>query len=175
MKWKDLVLDGYGRIPGFLAGVIEGLTRQDLEWQPRPDTNSIGWLVWHLTRQQDAQVSALMGRQQLWTMDEWHSRFDRPADVDDTGFGHTPEQVRTFRSPTAGILLDYNRAVVERTQNYIRRLPAQELGRQLDEPWFQPLPTIGIRLVSIMNDSLLHAGQAAYIRGLLQGKGWQKY
>jgi hypothetical protein len=32
-----------------------------------------------------------------------------------------------------------------------------------------------VRLVSILADCLEHARQMAYVRGLLQGKGWQKY
>ena len=50
-----------------------------------------------------------------------------------------------------------------------------DLDRELNEPRFQPLPTVGVRLISIMDDAMIHAGQAAYVRGLRQGKGWQKY
>jgi hypothetical protein len=32
-----------------------------------------------------------------------------------------------------------------------------------------------VRLVSILQDAVIHAGQAAYVRGLLQGRGWQSY
>jgi hypothetical protein len=32
-----------------------------------------------------------------------------------------------------------------------------------------------VRLVSIMNDAVMHMGQAAYVRGLRRGKGWQSY
>jgi len=65
--------------------------------------------------------------------------------------------------------------VVERSKQYISSLSENELDRELNEPWFQPLPTVGVRLVSILDDSILHAGQAAYVRGMRQGKGWQKY
>ncbi|UCF85585.1 MAG: DinB family protein [Desulfobacteraceae bacterium] len=175
MEWHDLLADGYERALESLENVLNGLTEDDLNWQPRYDCNSIGWLAWHLTRQQDAQISALMGEEQLWIKVGWHSRFSRPADPKDTGFGHTPEQVAAFKSPDVQTLLDYHRAVLERSTNYFPTLAKNDLGRQLDEPWFQPLPTVGVRLVSIMDDAVLHAGQAAYARGLLQGKGWQKY
>ncbi len=72
-------------------------------------------------------------------------------------------------------MLDYQKAVVDRSKNYFKTLSKTDLDRELNEPWFQPKPTVGVRLVSIMEDSMLHAGQAAYIRGLRQGKGWQKY
>ncbi|MFC2169535.1 DinB family protein [Acidobacteriota bacterium] len=51
MEWSDLLADGYNRLPELLESVLKGLTQEDLNWQPRHDCNSIGWLVWHLTRQ----------------------------------------------------------------------------------------------------------------------------
>lgn len=175
MEWKDLLIDGYGRIPKFLENVLKGLTDDDLNWQPRHDCNSIGWLIWHLTRQQDAQTASLAGEEQLWITDEWYAKFNRQPEPDDIGFGHSPEQVSEFKSPEAKILLDYNQAVVKRSKQYIRSLSETDLDRELNEPWFQPLPTVGVRLVSILDDSTVHVGQAAYVRGLRQGKGWQKY
>lgn len=174
MEWNDMLADGYGRIVEVLESVIKGLTQDDLNWQPHPECNSIGWLAWHLTRQQDAQVAALMGEEQLWTKDGWYAKFDRPPDPEDIGFGHTPEQVAAFKSPDVDTLLSYNRAAVERSKGYFHTLSKSDLDRELNEP-FQPLPTVGVRLISIMDDSVLHAGQAAYVRGLRQGKGWQKY
>ena len=175
MKWKDLPIDGYSRIPEFLENVLKGLTQDDLDWQPKHDCNSIGWLVWHLTRQQDAQIASLIGGEQLWVTDKWYTKFGRQREPDDVGFGHSPEQVSAFKSLESRTLLDYGRAVVERSKEYISSLSENDLDRELNEPWFQPLPTVGVRLVSILDDSVLHAGQAAYIRGLRQGKGWQKY
>jgi len=175
MEWKDLLIDGYGRIPEFLENVLKGLTHDDLDWQPRHDCNSIGWLIWHLTRQQDAQTASLMGEEQLWITDKWYAKFNRQPGPDDIGFGHTPEQVSAYKSPEAKVLLSYNRTVVESSKQSISNLSEADLDRELNEPWFQPLPTVGVRLVSILDDSILHAGQAAYVRGLRQGKGWQKY
>ena len=175
MEWNDLLTDGYGRIIEVLERVLKGLSQDDLKWQPSPDCNSIGWLAWHLTRQQDAQIASLMGEEQLWIKDTWHAKFDRPADPRDIGFGNTPEQVAAFKSPDIDTLLSYNRAVVERSKGYFNTLSKSDLDRELDEPRFQPLPTVGVRLISIMDDSILHAGQAAYVRGLRQGRGWQKY
>lgn len=175
MEWHDLLAEAYERLPGFLNNVLRGLSQDDLNWQPRPDCNSIGWLTWHLTRQQDAQIASLMNEQQLWLRDGWSSRFKLPADPKDIGFGYTPEQVSSFKSPDIQTMLDYHNAVLERTKGYLVTLSQTDLDRELDEPWFQPLPTVGVRLISILDDSIIHAGQAAYIRGLIHGKGWQKY
>ena len=116
-----------------------------------------------------------MGEEQLWISHGWHAKFNRASDRKDIGFGHGSEDVAAFKSPDAETLLAYHRALMERSQRYIRSLAMADLDRELNEPWFQPLPTVGVRLVSILADSLQHAGQIAYVRGLLKGKGWQKY
>jgi hypothetical protein len=175
MKWHDLMTDGYGRILEIMERALDGLTVEDLGWQPRKDCNSIGWLCWHLTRGQDAQVAALMDEEQLWILNKWHQKFNRPADPGDVGFGHTPQQVAEFESQEPRVMLDYLRETTERTKQYLLSLLDDDLDRELNEPQWQPLPTVGVRLISIMSDNLQHAGQASYVRGLLQGKGWQKF
>jgi len=175
MEWQQLIIDGYGRVSGFLEEYLKGLNADDLNQQPKPDCNSIGWLAWHLTRVQDDHIADLMARPQLWIEGGWHARFNRRPDPKDIGFGHTDEDVKAFKSPDIEVILGYHRAVLERTENYIKSLSESDLDIELNEPWFQPLPTVGVRLVSILCDELQHVGQIAYIRGLLKGKGWLGY
>ncbi len=175
MQWQDLLSDGYARVWQALAEALNGLTTEDLHEQPCSDCNSMGWLAWHLTRVQDDHVADLMGEEQLWLRDGWYARFNRPPDPEDVGFGHTSAQVAAFRAPDGQTLLDYHRAVCERTQGYLRTLSLGDLDRELNEPWYQPLPTVGVRLISILADDLQHVGQIAYVRGLLKGKGWLGY
>lgn len=175
MEWQDLLTDGYERVLGTLKLVLKGMSADDLNWRPRDDCNSMGWLAWHLTRIQDDHISDLMEEEQLWIKDGWHARFNRPADPADIGFGHTPEQVAAFRAPDARTIIDYHSAVLERSKAFFRTLSRDDLDRELDEPQYQPLPTVGVRLISVLGDNLNHAGQAAYVRGLRQGKGWQKF
>jgi uncharacterized damage-inducible protein DinB len=175
MEWQQLLLDGYGRIAGVLEKALKGLTQDDLNQQPNPESNSMGWLAWHLTRVQDDHIADLMGGEQLWVSDAWHIKFDRASDPADVGWGHSSEDVAAFKSPAAETLLAYHRAVQERTKQYISTLSANDFDRELNEPWYQPLPTVGVRLVSVMSDNLEHVGQIAYVRGLLKGKGWLGY
>ncbi len=175
MEWRELTIDAYGRILQTLERSLKGLTRDDLDQMPNPESNSMGWLTWHLTRIQDDHIAGLMKEEQLWVRDGWHAKFNREADPKDLGFGHTPEDVAAFKSPDAETMLAYHRAVLERSQAYIGTLSPADLDRELDEPWFQPLPTAGVRLVSVISDNIQHAGQVAYVRGLLKGKGWAKF
>jgi len=171
MEWRELSMDGYDRLPDLMKEVLAGLRMADLDWQPHRDCNSLGWTAWHLTRVQDSQIADLLDQEQLWIKDGWCKKFKRPADPEDTGYEHTSEQVRAFTSPSVKVQLDYLRVVVERTERYLASLAPADLDRELNEPGQQPLPTVGVRIVSILADCHQHAGEAAYIRGLLKAKG----
>jgi hypothetical protein len=63
-------------------------------------------------------------------------------------------------------LLDYLEAVDMRTRAFLAGLQPSDLDRVVDRRWDPPV-TLGVRLVSVADDCLQHAGQAAYVRGLL--------
>ncbi|UCG66019.1 MAG: DinB family protein [Deltaproteobacteria bacterium] len=170
MEWRQLIIGNYERISQVMEQALEGLTLNELNQQPSPDSNSMGWLAWHLTRLQDRAIAGLMGEEQLWVKDGWHSRFNRPHDPQDVGIGHSSEDLAAFKSPDVQTLLAYHHAVLERSKHYISRLSESDLDRKLDHPRF---PTVGARLAGIISDNFQHAGQIAYVRGLLKGKGWR--
>ena len=70
----------------------------------------------------------------------------------------------------ADLLLGYHDAVYRTTVAYVENLTGADLERVVDEAWDPPV-TLGVRLVSVISDDLQHAGQAAYLRGLVT-KGW---
>jgi hypothetical protein len=175
MDAQDVVIEALERVRTVLHRTLNGLTLDELHRQPRPDANSIAWLAWHLTRVQDNGISGLAGQDQAWVSEGWHARFDLAPDPDNEGFGHTPAQVAAFRTPNGQTLLDYHDRVSARSKAYVAGLAAADFDRTLDEPQWNPLPTVGVRLVSVIADNLQHAGQTAYLRGLFQGKGWLPY
>ncbi len=175
MEAKDIVLDGLNRIYGLLQRTLKDLTPEDLHRQPSPDTNTIAWLIWHLTRVQDVSISGLMDQEQVWTSQGWHAVFGMDANPGQDGFGDTPEQVAAFRAPSAQTLLDYHESMLSRSKSYVSGLAPEAFDRELNQPQYNPLPTVGVRLVSVISDNLQHGGQAAYLRGLFQGRGWQPF
>lgn len=172
MDSKDVLSDLYSRIQRTLQMSLKDLSPEQLRFRPGPESNSIAWLAWHLTRQQDRQISDLLGRDQAWIAGGWHAKFDKPADPDDTGQRYTAEQVAAIQPASAQLLLDYFDAVLQRSTAYLQTVTSTELDRVLDEPQWNPPPTVGVRLVSIAVDGVQHAGQAAYLRGLIEAKRW---
>nr|BFE64567.1 DUF664 domain-containing protein [Dactylosporangium thailandense] len=167
MRVNELLTEGYGRLPDLVRGAVEGLSAEQLHWAPRPGANSIGWLVWHLTRVQDDHVTDLLdGAEQLWVTGDHAKRFGLEARAHDTGYGHTPDEVEAVRPESPEALLEYFDAVFARTRTFVARLTEDELDKIVDERWDPPV-SLAVRLVSILDDAVQHAGQAAYVRGLL--------
>jgi hypothetical protein len=152
MRSTDVLLDGFGRVRQVVHAAVDGLSRDELAWRVDPEANSIGWLVWHLARVQDDHVAEVAGHEQVWTSGGHAKAFDLAIDDSETGYGHSPEQVAEVEVPSAELLVEYVDAVHQRTV--------------VDEGWDPPV-TLGVRLVSVIGDDLQHAGQAAYLRGLI--------
>lgn len=166
MDVNDLLMDGYGRLPDLVRSAVEGLSTDDLRWAPGEFANPIGWLVWHLTRVQDSHLAELIDGKQVYLSGPWPQRFGLEPDPEDTGYDHTIEQVGTVRPESVEALVGYYDAVHEVTVGFLRGLTATDLDRVVDERWDPPV-TLGVRLISVLDDDLEHVGQAAYVRGLL--------
>ncbi|GLZ58618.1 DUF664 domain-containing protein [Micromonospora sp. NBRC 107095] len=167
MNVSDLLTEAYDRLPDLVRAAVEGLSPEHLLHQPAPGANSIGWLVWHLTRVQDHHVAEVLDTDQIWVSGDWAGRFGLDADPDNTGYGHSPAQVATVRPESAQALVDYYEAVAARTGDFLAGLAPADLDRVVDEAWDPPV-TLGVRLVSVAEDDLQHVGQAAYLRGLIE-------
>jgi hypothetical protein len=165
MDTIDLLKDGYGRLPELIDRTVRGLSAEALVWAPAPESNPIGWLVWHLTRVQDAHIAELTGTPQVWESGDWAERFGLGRDPDNTGYGHTPEDVARVQPTDSDALTGYFAAVYAKTRGVLDHATPKELDRVVDERWDPPV-TLGVRLISVLADDLQHIGQAAYLRGL---------
>jgi hypothetical protein len=166
MASSDVLVDAFQRIRDAVYPVVNDLSVEQLTFRPDAGANSIGWLVWHLTRIQDDHVAGLHGEEQAWTAGGWSERFVLPLDPSDTGYGHGPEDVAKVTADAA-LLLGYFEEVHGRTVAYLRTLSDADVERVIDTSWDPPV-TVGIRLVSVIADDLQHVGQAAYVRGVVQ-------
>jgi uncharacterized damage-inducible protein DinB len=166
MDATELLIEGYGRVPEHVREAVDGLDAAALVTAPEPGANPIGWLVWHLTRVADAYTAELTGQPQLWVSGDWAAAFGLEPDPNDSGYGHSPDQVRAVRPEGSDVLVDYHAAVHDRLTTYLRELSAGDLDEVIDRSWDPPV-TLGARLVSILDDQVQHAGQATYARGIL--------
>lgn len=166
MLSTELLEDAFERIRDAVYPAVGGLTLEELTFRIDAESNSIAWLVWHLTRIQDDHVAGLDGSDQVWTGAGWAERFDLPLDVSDTGYGHDPEAVAAVVADSS-LLLGYFEDVHQKTVRFVRSLDKSDFSRVVDRRWDPPV-TLGVRLVSVIVDDLQHVGQAAYVRGVVQ-------
>lgn len=165
----DVLLESFERVPPAVRGVLDGLAHEQLLERPVIDGgkgNSIGWLVWHLARVEDAQIAGVAGRAQVWDDGDWATRLGVGYADGATGYGMSDHDVDAFTVTSGQALADYQQAVHARTVEVLRAMAPTDLSRVVDEAWDPPVTAL-VRIVSIVNDITQHVGQAAYARGLL--------
>jgi hypothetical protein len=168
MTSAELLVDGFGRIRETVADVLDGLTAEQLAYRVDPGANPVSWLVWHLTRVQDDHVAAAFGATQVWPSGAWARRFGLPSAMMDHGYAHTSEQVVSVATATASasLLLEYHETTYAQTVKLVSEISDADLDRVVDTRWTPPV-TLGVRLVSVLDDDMQHAGQAAFVRGII--------
>ncbi|OBF28728.1 mycothiol transferase [Mycobacterium sp. ACS4331] len=162
---QELLRDFFTRLIEHVDELTEDLSEAQATYRPTPDANTIAWLIWHSARVQDAQVADIAGVDQVWTSEGWVDRFGLDLPRDDTGYGHSADDVAKV-VVVAELLAGYQHAVHAMTLDYVTTLTDEELARIVDRNWDPPV-TASARLVSIIDDCAQHLGQAAYVRGLL--------
>lgn len=163
----EVLRDAFGRVREEVSGVLSGLAPDEVLWRPDPEGNSIGWLVWHLTRIQDDHLAGVGQVDQVWTVAGWYERFGRPYQRQDHGYGHSASDVGRFAASDPALLEGYHTAVHALTLEVLDGMAATDYARIVDRRWDPPV-TAAVRLVSVVSDTLQHVGQAAYVRGLLE-------
>jgi Protein of unknown function (DUF664) len=165
MASADVLVDAFDRVHEVVHHTVDGLTPDQLAARVDGTSNSIAWLIWHLARVEDDHIADAAGADQVWTSKGWYERFGLPFEPGEIGYGMDSGHVDAVKA-TADQLTGYFDAVHQQTLDYVRRLPDAEMTRIVDDRWDPPVQ-LGVRLVSILSDCLQHAGQAAFVRGLV--------
>ena len=171
MDSPAVMADALDRAALLVRRIVREMVPQELVAPPKP---TIAWIVWHLTRVQDTEISALARLEQAWIAEGWHQRFGMPPDPKDYAPGHvqTEAHVDAVKVTDTDLLLSYYDAVLKRSKDYLTALSNADLDRILNEPSYQPMPTVGVRLVSVVADNLRHAGQLEYLSGFIRHGCW---
>lgn len=165
MSVSAVLIDGFSRVQEEVHDVLDGLTVDDLTFRLDAQANSIGWLIWHLTRVQDDHVAGAAGLDQVW-LKGWQQRAALPFAETEIGYGQDSNEVAQVRL-AAEFLAGYYDATHAHTESFVRGLRDADLSRVVDTRWDPPV-TLGVRLMSVISDDLQHVGQAALIRGILE-------
>ena len=167
---SDVFLDCFTRVSESLHRLLSDLTQDELDREPHP---SIGWLAWRLTRVEDSNITRLGGRDQLWIGRGWAARFGMEPRPDDFGRSvtHTREQVRAFHA-SAELLLAYQGATFEVTKAFCEAQTESDWARELNEPQYTPLPTVAVRVASVLENAMHNVGQIGYLKAYHKLGGW---
>lgn len=167
MASTDILIDAFGRIREVVHDVVDGRSPEELVFRVDDEANSIAWLVWHLTRIQDDHVAHVAHTEQVWTTQGWLQRFGLPFPARATGYGHSSDDVAAVQVSSGDLLTGYHDAVHDATVRFIERVTDADFARIVDRSWDPPV-TLAVRLVSVISDDLQHAGQAAFVAGLVE-------
>ena len=149
---------------------VDGLTDEQLWYQPAQESNPVGWLVWHLSRFKDIQTSRVAGEAEIWVSDGWAGRFGLPEERH--GNGDTPEQVATFRADRE-LLFGYVEAAHRATVDRVAAMTDEDLAKQYQYASTQEPRPAWRGLLGVVMDFTQHTGQIGYLRGLITGFGWR--
>lgn len=168
MEINDFTLDMLNRVQQALTTAVDGLTHEELKFQPKNETNSIGFILWHQVRVEDSMVAGTIQKKpQVWTSEEWYRKLNLPEDPNDNGWGYTDEQVTVFPVPELKDLLGYAEAVRSQTVECLKGMTPDRFDEVIQTP-FGDL-TVGQIFSLLLCETTLHTGQIAYLRGLQRG------
>jgi hypothetical protein len=169
MKITQLSIDTLKRAQERFEDTLDQMDVSEANTMPNPLIKSVTWLMWHTARELDYQISDLNETEPLWVVDGWSEKFalDLPDDTED--WCHTPEEAAKVVVEDKKLLQDYLKASVDLTTLYLENLEEKSLSDIIDQNWTPPV-TRQVRLVSAIDDAIMHSGQAVYTRRLVIGK-----
>ena len=91
----------------------------------------------------------------------------RPAAGRSTGYGHDGAEVAAVRVDSPSCCSATTTRCTQQTLEFLAVTSDADLDRIVDRRWDPPV-TLGVRLVSVIDDDAQHVGQAAFVRGLLE-------
>jgi uncharacterized damage-inducible protein DinB len=166
LKAIDLIKMSLEENRDYVARAIEGLSKDELAWKPKPHSNSIAFLLWHLARVEDFWINrALLGGTELYEAAGWHRKFGTAPR--DSGFGYDRAALDAWPVPALELLRGYAATVREKTLVYLDSLTAARLDEAKDFGWRKG--TTGSALAHLISEVGEHSGQIGYLRGAIRG------
>ena len=166
MQAKEAIIKSLEQSWGYLTRALDGLTQKESAWSPATESNSVAFILWHVTRVEDFFVNRVIQRQvELYEAEGWRQKLGTPAK--DTGFEYTFEQLQAWPVPKLEVLRGYAESARKRTLALLNSIAPEKLS-ELARPDRSP-DSIGVILCRITTEIALHTGQIAYLRGIQRG------
>ncbi len=166
MELKEFLKIGLEGTERNLTRITDGLTREEISWRPGYGANSIGLILYHVTRSEDSFIQErLLGKSLVWESGKWYEKLNMPKD--EAGAHYTAEQVNAFPVPELDGLLAYCAAVRNETKAYIESLNPDDLDEKITLPFGEMSKAFIVSL--IVSHAAQHLGEMSYIRGLQRG------
>jgi hypothetical protein len=144
---------------------LEGLTIQQMRILPRNQDHSIAWVLWHMTRIEDATMNLLVaGSPQILLEEGWFEKMG--ISTRDTGNGMDPADVADLSAAiNVDALQAYRRSVGLQTRRIVKQLQPGELRQKVDPARLAVMTEQGA--VRAESGSLLEYWGGLTITGLL--------
>jgi uncharacterized damage-inducible protein DinB len=166
MKATELIVTSLKESQEYVADAVRGLSQIELAWRPKPHSNCIAFLMWHVARGEDLWINRiLMGQKELYETGGWYKKFRTHAQ--DSGFGYDVAKLDSWPVPPLSLLKEYAGAVREKTLTYLKSLTAAKLDEARDFGWRKG--TTGSALAHLITEVAEHSGQIGYLRGIMKG------
>jgi len=166
MDIKDFIVASLTESREYIARAVKDLSQDELAWTPKPHSNSIAFLLWHVARVEDVWIQRfIQGGKEIYETGGWYQKFGTPAQ--DSGFGYDLAKLKAWPVPGLDLLTAYADAVREKTLAYIKSLDAGKLDEAKD--FGRRQGTVGSALAHLITEVGEHSGQIGYLRGVIRG------
>ena len=166
MDEKEIVKASLAESMDFVRWSVDGLTREEISASARPECNNIAFILWHMTRAEDIWINrVILEGEEIYESSHWREKLGTPAG--DSGFRYTVVQLQSWPVPEIDLLMGYAGDVRQKTLEYLDSIPREKLTDRIS--FLGKSSPIGDILAHMITEIALHAGQVAYLRGLLRG------
>ena len=172
MDATQLVIAEMESAYNMMKRATDDLSDAQLLQLPTSDSNSIAWLIWHLSRWKDRCSAQFAGKPQVWVSQGWTEKFGMGHEA--AGIRDTPEQVAAFK-PKRDLLFGYAEAAHNATMERMSGVTSEDLDREYEYPGPGSQQPGSVVLTRMLSDFMQHTGQVGYIRGMITGRGWQPF
>ena len=157
-----------------VEAAISELDYETMARLPNPDSNSISWILGHISRVTDMFIMhRLQSKTELWFADGWCEKFGLTDNVEGLGRG---ADLAVWKPPAKEVQIGYFEAAKAITREYVQSLSDDDMEKRVVFPptALRQEHTLSTALGQLVLESVAHGGQIAYLRGFYRGTGWYR-